>query len=65
MIWFFLWLVISVYFLASVLLLIAVACRWAWAMLPENPEIVARKERIRHDKAIVAAGREPGYHRSA
>jgi hypothetical protein len=60
MIWLVLWLAMSVYVVASVVMLIGVAGRWAWGLLPDDPEIADRRARIRHDAEIVAAGRVPG-----
>jgi hypothetical protein len=61
MIWFLLWIILAAYSVAGLAILIGVGCRGLWSLLPEPAETVERRERIEHDKAIVAAGKVPGY----
>jgi hypothetical protein len=61
MIWLVLWLAISVYVIASVVMLIGVAGRWAWGLLPDDPEVADRLARMAADRGIVRLSKVPGY----
>ena len=56
-----LWAFLTVYSIAGLCILTVALCRWAWSLIPEGAEIRDRRERMEHDRAIVAAGRVPGY----
>lgn len=55
-----LWLVLAICGLATVVIVQIAAVRWLWSLIPEPAELVEWRDRMEHDRAIVAAGRVPG-----
>jgi hypothetical protein len=56
-----LWAALAAYSIAALLVVTIAACRWAWSLLPESAELVARRARIEHDGELVQRGMVPGY----
>jgi hypothetical protein len=60
---FLLWFALAVYSLTGLIFLIACGVRWVFKLLPDNPDVVARRERMRHDAEAVRVGKVPGVRR--
>jgi hypothetical protein len=57
------WLALAIYGVAGLCIMLWGGLRALWGLLPEPATVVERRERIEHDRALVEAGRVPGFRR--